>query len=180
MATSQIRRMIIQPCMQEEQLLYKGTVREYRSIQQCNVSSNGASCPTCLWSIIPWLLNSGYGRKLQLVCIEQHEHRSCAWLIINFFFVFFFLCIPDFDLQLEDNTAVDGVIQQYSGCGVVWKAEPTVIPSNGGSSKPHVRPQKFCWVKKLMALVGLSGSSYAIEEIIYWMFKLRVFWYIFV
>lgn len=73
-----------------------------------------------------------------------------AWLIIMqvfwFLFVFcFFLRIPDFDLQLEDNTAVDGVIQQYScGSGVVWKAQPSVIPSNGGSSKPHVRLQEYC------------------------------------
>ena len=67
-----------------------------------------------------------------------------AWLIIMQVFCCFF-CIPDFDLQLEDNTAVDGVIQQYScGSGVVWKAQPSVIPSNGGSSKPHVRLQEYC------------------------------------
>ena len=78
-----------------------------------------------------------------------------AWLIImQVLILIFFFCIPDFDLQLEDNTAVDGVIQQYScGSGIVWKAQPSVIPSNGGSSKAHVRLQEYC-----MALAGLSSS----------------------
>ena len=78
-----------------------------------------------------------------------------AWLIImQVLILILFFCIPDFDLQLEDNTAVDGVIQQYScGSGVVWKAQPSVIPSNGGSSKPHVRLQEYCWAKN-----GLSRA----------------------
>ena len=70
-----------------------------------------------------------------------------AWLITKISFCHFYCCIPDFDFQLEDNTPADGVIQNYSGSGIVWRAEPTVVPSNGGSSKPHVRLQQYCWSK---------------------------------
>ena len=47
---------------------------------------------------------------------------------------------PDFSLELENNTQIDGQLGNYSGSGFTWTYTPETIPSNGGSAKPHVRP----------------------------------------
>ena len=52
---------------------------------------------------------------------------------------------PDFDLQLENNTQIDGILDRYSQTGgFEWTNKPSEIPSNGGSAKPHVRPLCEC------------------------------------